>query len=266
MDSTRLFNDFVAEVYTHTGVTVEESKKSMLSSRIGRRVRALGLESPEAYLELLRGLDAAAEEIREFIDVVTTHKTSFFRTRGVWDWLEKSFADEPERWSSFDAWSCACSNGQEAYSLAMAAHREAAGRGGFRWSVTASDVSQLTVDRAKEGVYKASEVEAIQRSGIDVGAHFTPAKNDERAVRPSLKSKVRFTQHNLLERSHKSYDIAFLRNVLIYFTDEDKEKVVQNVVSTLRPGGVLVIGESESLLQRDGDLEYAAPCIYQLTK
>lgn len=268
MVSTQLFNDLVGEVYRHTGVTVEDSKKTLLSSRIGRRVRALGLEGPEAYLDLLRSLDAAADEVKEFIDVVTTHKTSFFRTKSVWDWLENSLAEDPDRWRTFDAWSCACSNGQEAYSLAMTARQAASTRSSLRWSVTATDVSQMTVDRAMLGSYKEADVEAIlhQRPSIDLAAHFYAPKDESRAIRSELKAKIRFSQHNLLERKDSSYDIAFLRNVLIYFTESDKARVVQNVLSTLRPGGILVIGESESLLQRGSDLEYVGPCIYQLTK
>lgn len=267
MESQSLFEGLAAEVYRHTGVTVDESKKSMLSSRIRRRVRALGLGSPDEYLDLLQTLDAKAAEIKEFIDVVTTHKTSFFRTGSVWDWLEKSLEEEPDKWRTFDAWSCACSNGQEAYSLALTADRAAKHRSGLRWSVTATDVAQITVDRAAQGSYPASDVAAISklRPHVDPDAYFDQAQDDNRTVKAGLKSKVRFSQANLLVKSSKKYDIAFLRNVLIYFTEADKEKVVQNVLSTLRPGGVLVIGESESLLQREGSLEYVAPCIYQLT-
>ncbi len=267
MESQRLFNGFVAEVYRRTGVTVDESKKSMLSSRVGRRVRALGLGDSKEYLTLLQGLDAAAGEVREFIDVVTTHKTSFFRTSGVWEWLENNLAEEPDRWRSFDAWSCACSSGQEAYSLAMVAHRAASRRSSLPWSIMATDVSQIAVDRAKRGIYPASEIEAIECSGskVDTATYFDQRANGDHAVAAGLKAKVRFDQHNLIQRRSDKYDVAVLRNVLIYFTEEDKEKVVQNVLATLRPGGLLVIGESESLLRRGDGLEYLAPCIYRLT-
>lgn len=266
----RGLRSLAALVYEHTSVTVDEQRWSMLRGRVKKRVRALGLEDTNAYVNLLRTLDNAAEEIAEFIDVVTTHKTSFFRTQSVWDDLCKETSDAAT-WPRLSAWSCACSYGQEAYSIAMLGASLRAARPGLGVNVVASDVSPKIVKQASEGIFDEGDVQAAAKAmpDLNVESHF---KATEKAgagrveAIPALRNLIRFRPHNLMKRSSGTFDVAFLRNVLIYFTPEDKETVVQNVISSIRPMGLLIIGESESLLERSDELEYLSPCIYRKIK
>lgn len=260
------FETLTRLVYDLTGITIEPSKRALLSSRIRRRLRVLEISTVSDYLGLLQGRKRLEEECVEFVDVVTTHKTSFFRTPSVWDFLESDLpssypADRPLR-----IWSCACSNGQEAYSLALLLNSLRGQPKSGSWSVLATDVSERTVDRARSGRYEKEDLDELRRLRPQVRPedHFLPAEDGVR-VGPTLSDPVRFRVHNLMEPLSERFDVAFLRNVLIYFSDEDKRRIVDQVLGTLPVGGLLVIGESESLLGHDGDIDYLGPCLYRKT-
>ncbi len=253
------------EVRRRTGVTINPSKAPMLLSRVARRVRALDLEGPEAYLRVLEDLEETDAELEEFIDVVTTHKTSFFRTPRVWRRLWQQFGRDTEA-RSFDAWSCACSIGHEPFGLAAVGMAAAAARPGLRWSVLATDVSPKSVERASQGLFDEVHDPGMAAVGFSPLDHFERTSDGHMRASPALRSRMKFQTHNLMKRRSGSFDVALLRNVLIYFEEDDKRTIVENVLSTIRPGGLLVIGESESLLERDARLEYLEPCIFRVDK
>lgn len=255
----------VEEVYRRTGVEVDASKRGMVSSRLRRRCRELGLADLGEYWDLLRALDDAAEEVGRFVDAVTTHKTSFFRTRGVWDTLRedverRALADQPVAF-----WSAACSTGEEAASIAMLVASIAEEHAGFSWNVEASDVSPLAVARAADMRFSSERVdEAIQhRPEVPVDRFFEPERDGERRLVPSLRRRLLFREHNLFDAPRRGFDVILVRNVIIYFNEADTTRVLGHCIGALRPDGLLVIGESESLTGRDSDLEYLAPCIYR---
>lgn len=264
----RDFTKLTGVVYDLTGVTVDDSKRSMLSSRIRRRLRALELDTFSEYITKLSNGELSADETLQFIDTVTTHKTSFFRTPSVWKFLREEFAKEEYEGRYLDVWSAASSTGQEPYSLAMMLR---AIRGGLsaeaKWRVTASDVSQLTVDKAAEGRYERKDVHGAnaEQPKLDVLRNFD-VDGDVATVKKELKDGVKFRTHNLLDPMRGSFDAVLVRNVIIYFSESDTQKVVEQATDAVKPGGLLVIGESESLIARGGRLEYEAPCIYRKKK
>ncbi|MEM9379024.1 MAG: CheR family methyltransferase [Planctomycetota bacterium] len=255
----------VEEVYRRTGVEIDASKRGMVSSRLRRRCRELGLTDLGEYWDLLRALDDAAEEVGRFVDAVTTHKTSFFRTRGVWDTLHQDVerrarADQPVAF-----WSAACSTGEEAASIAMLAASLAEEHPGLSWSVEASDVSPVAVERAARMCFTSERVaEASQtRPEVPVDRFFEPERAGERRLTTSLRRRIAFREHNLFDPPRRSFDVILVRNVIIYFNEADTTRVLGHCIGALRPEGLLVMGESESLTGRDSDLEYLAPCIYR---
>ena len=266
--AAKVFQGLAQEVHRRTGVTIDAAKSTMLSSRIRRRTRALGLEGPAEYLKVLKGLADGAAELEEFIDVVTTHKTSFFRTRSVWDWLRANIGPDGPLGPRVRAWSAASSHGHEAFSMALLF--EDLKRSGIElgWSVRATDVSPIAAARAATGTFSVAELGAVpdvvNKSAVDRA--FQAAQDGQRAARASVLRDMSFGTHNLLDRMDDTFDLILLRNVLIYFTDEDRARVIRNVTSALRTGGVLVIGESESLVLGETHLEYQSPCIYRCTR
>lgn len=260
--SDREFDRLARSIHGLTGVTVDDTKRSMISSRVRRRLRALELETFSEYIEMLSAGKLSSEEIESFVEAVTTHKTSFFRTPSIWNVLREEFERLSAEGRSIEAWSAACSTGEEPHSLAMMLR--AVTKGGARWRVTGSDVSPLTVETARAGSFDEEQVRAAAtaRPDADVLACFDFEDGRAQATR-ELGRSMRFGVHNLLDPQSSRFDVALLRNVIIYFSEDDTRRVVDHVVASLAPEGLLVIGESESLLGRDDGLEYLAPCIYR---
>lgn len=261
----KLLNAFIEEVYRHTGITMDESKKTMLTGRLRRRTHALELPSFEEYLRFLR---ENPDEIERFIDAVTTNKTSMFRTRSVWAYLAETWL--PEHLAagnrSVAAWSAASSSGQEAASLAITLAK-AAETQRFTWRVTASDISDAMVQTARQQTFEAARIrrDAAAAPGLDPSGYFGPPDDKGcRQLNQDLRRNMTFMQHNLFDRAPvRRIDLLFVRNVIIYFSPEDKRRVLERALETMRPGGLLVIGESESLVGTHDDLELVSHCIYR---
>ncbi len=257
------FAKLVTIIYDLTGVSIDDSKRSLLRNRLGRRVRALGIEGLEEYIELISSSRKGAEEVASFVDVVTTHKTSFFRTPSLWNAVESELSDRLAGSGPVRAWSAACSNGQEPYSLAILLEH-LRGSKAATWKIRASDVSKLAVKRAKAGEYDAQDVQGAENARPDWGVprHFE-ACGEKMVVKRELRERIQFSDHNLLHPPRGTFDIVFLRNVIIYFSEEDTRRVIGHAIDVLEPGGLLVIGESESIGNSEPRVSYEGPCLYR---
>ena len=260
----RDFSNLLRIIYALTGVTMDEGKRSLVRSRVARRLRAHGLSDVQEYVRLLEGPTREEQEIAAFIDTLTTHKTSFFRTRSIWSFLEKEVTERFQRNEDVRIWSCASSSGEEPYSLAMLLQTYCGSRS---WEVTASDVSPLMVEKTKTGQFDPTTFpDAEQAPGkVDPISFFEPASGLLQASR-KLRDRMKFQVHNLLHPMSGSFAIIMLRNVIIYFSDEDRETVIANALRALRPEGLLILGESESLCSNKDKLQFEAPCIYRRKK
>ena len=253
---------FIGEVYKHTGITMDTTKRAMLIGRLRRRARALDLTNFETYLAYLQSNRA---EVDLFVDAVTTNKTSMFRTASMWRDIVKSWLPE---WNGLTlrAWSAACSTGKEAASLAVLLQEHAASKPDFRWRIDASDISPEMVEKATQQTFAEVDVvrDAKNAPWLDVMKYFNPAGDGQVQLNADLRRQIRFFRHNLHEPSKQApYDLLFVRNVIIYFSSEDKQRVIRNAYRALKPGGLLVIGESESLLDGLDGLEGLGHCLYR---
>ena len=267
MENRAALAEIKREVYRRTGVSMGESKATLLYNRVLRRVKKLDLDGIEDYLEILRGLRKGDPELAAFIDVVTTHKTSFFRTAHVWEFMAEEFGRVLEKQREIRFWSAACSTGQEVYSLASLAESLRGSNPGMRWTGLASDVSEIMVQQAAEGLFSAEDVRQATQANpsIPFENYFDPEVDGLRKAKALLRKGIQFTPHNLMEKRVGQFDVVFLRNVIIYFNDEDKRKVIEQVRSTIRTNGLLVLGESESMPRELTGFEYLAPCIYRVS-
>ena len=255
----RTLDAFIAEVRTRTGVHLDSGKATMLSSRLRRRVRALGLETFEDYLKHLR---TVPDEEPEFIHVVTTHKTDMFRTRRVWKYLWEEYL--PSAGSRVRAWSAACSSGEEPASLGALFQAHAARSPGFRYQVLATDISAPVVAQAKEARFALRDVpEGPGPFGVPIRPFFD-RDGDGLRLQQRIRAASQYRTHNLFDRmSAPPFDLVLVRNVIIYFTEEDKKRVIRNAVRALARDGLLVIGESESLIDVAPELENVGHCLYR---
>lgn len=253
----------IEKVHALTGITINETKKTMLQSRLKKRMKQLSIATYEEYMLLV---EKDKNEVQQFINVVTTNETSFFRTPRIWEhfqseFLPKWFAENPKK--TLQLWSAAASSGEEAYGLAICCMDFQKKHPGFEFKITATDISTEVLAEAQKGVYNLRSVEFLKKSKAHLfDQFFIVVDEDSFKVAAELKTKIHFGTHNLFTVKKEQFDIVFLRNVLIYFTGVDQEIVLKNVAKSLPVNGTLVIGESESLNRLDTPYEFHQACIY----
>jgi chemotaxis protein methyltransferase CheR len=262
------FDRLSALVYQECGINLPGSKKVMLESRLNKRLRALNLDSFKEYIQLLARTDGVASELIHMIDVVTTNKTDFFREPHHFTFLEQHVLPELiASKNSIKVWSAACSSGEEPYTLAMVLEDFGRLHHNFRYDILASDISTAMLQKAALAIYPMERVALIPTEIKK--RYLLKSKDIERPtirISPQLRKKVRFNRINFMDKIisvKEDFDVIFCRNVLIYFDRKTQSDVILKLVSTLKPGGYLFIGHSESLYQQDLPLVQVNPTIYK---
>ena len=260
--SDQEFAHFQRFIFEAAGITLADSKKMLVSSRLGGRVQHHELGSFAQYFKLLNSGTSHAE-VQIAIDLLTTNETYFFREPRHFEFLEKQLAAMPARQQPLRIWSAAGSTGEEAYSIAMLLENRFQGR---PWEIVASDISTRVLDRARAGHYPMERARNVPRAYLQrFCLKGTGKQQDTLLVDRSLRSKVNFLQINLNDRlpAIGTFDFVFLRNVLIYFNTQTKREVVARALSVLQPGGWLFIGHSENLNGISEAVKPVAPSIYR---
>lgn len=240
------FDAFARLILDQTGIRMGEKKAPLVAGRLARRLRVLGCSSYAAYLEILRH-DASGEELEIFIDLVTTHVTQFFREPQHFSFLGRMLS-EVSRFP-FRVWSAAASTGEEAYSTALILQDRL---GDHRWEILGTDVSAGSISRARACLYPMTGATQIPSyylkrfclKGEDaLEGYFTFSEQ--------IRTGIRFSVLNLMNFAKLpvdfSPDLILLRNTLIYFDPEQQRRIIEAVGALLKPGGILMVGHSESL-------------------
>ncbi len=243
------------------GINIAPAKKAMVVSRWAQRLSHYGMSTFGQYLAMLSEGDSG-DELQISLDLLTTHETSFFRERAHFELLRELAASRSAAGGGFRAWSAACSTGEEPYSIAMVL---AASVPPVNWDVLATDISSRVLATAAAGIYewdrgKSIPPEYLRRFCLK----GTGPEGGRFLVSRELRSRVRFSRVNLNEKlqGSGSFDVIFLRNVMIYFDAATKARVVGNLVPALRPGGTLIIGHCDSLAGVAHGLEMRATSVY----
>jgi chemotaxis protein methyltransferase CheR len=272
--SDRDFRRLADLIGSRCGVVMSPVKRTMLETRLAKRVRALGLPSMRAYCEHI--LSAKGwNEWPNLVDVVTTHKTDFFREAAHFDYLLSSALPDLEenfgagRRRPLFAWCAACSTGEEPYTLGMVLSRyaDAAAPNPYDFRIEASDISGAVLETARLGVYSEETAAPIPQ---EFRRRYLLRSKDRgrNAVRiaPEIRARVQFTQRNLMDAQYEfenPFDVVLCRNVMIYFDRVDQQKVLNRISGSLRKGGYLLMGHSESLNGLDLPLVPVAPTVYR---
>jgi chemotaxis protein methyltransferase CheR len=238
----------------HCGLHFSSDSRFLLEKRLARRVRELDLGSFSAYHYVLREDSAGDRELSHIIDEITTNETYFFRERGQLRALIEEIIPEAQRSRESGAsplvsiWSAGCSSGEEAYSIVMLA-LEAGYLPGRDFRVYASDISRKMLQKARRGEYRPS---AFRETEPELQKRYFEEREGVWRISDEVKRHVVFTHLNLLDRSRISVlgtmHVILCRNVIIYFDRETKSQVIQMFNEKLRPGGYLLLGHSESLI------------------
>lgn len=255
--SDKEFLELSAIVNSETGIKMPPAKKSMLLSRLLKRIRILGLSSFAGYIEYLKTEKGQAEELLIFIDSVTTNKTDFLREPKHFEILTKKIVPElASRYGAgfkkkFRIWSAPCSTGEEPYTLAMFLNEFAAVNKGFSFSILATDISTEVLKKAALAIYDHERIEVLDANMRRKYLLRGKGKYEDTVrIIPALRSQVHFKRVNFMDEQYDSegpVDVIFCRNVLIYFERPIQEKVINRLCRCLVPGGYLFTGHSENL-------------------
>lgn len=262
-------------VFALIGIKMPKTGQVTMSARLRVRLRALGLHTFTEYLNLVADPTRGEEERIQLTDRVTTNTTSFFRESHHFDFLTQTGlpflvkTGQAGLQRPLMAWSSACSSGAEPYTLAMVLSEFGRKKapGSWKYQIRATDVSHTMLQQAKTAVYDAREVADIPLEFKR--RYFLKSKNPGRALvkmAPEVQRVVNVGFLNLVDDPFafgKPMDIIFCRNVLIYFEDPIKERIVQKFARALTPGGYLFIGNSESLSGMDVPFQLVGTTTYQ---
>ncbi|TAN51243.1 MAG: protein-glutamate O-methyltransferase CheR [Methylococcaceae bacterium] len=256
------FKQFQQLLLEKTGIFLSPVKKPLLTGRLNRRLRELGVRSYADYYRAIV-LEEFPDELQILINCLTTNETAFFREPRHFDFL-RDLCGRPEFLKRMvRVWCAAASSGEEPYSIAMVL---ADTLRHDNWELIASDVNSEVLDQARVGYY------ALQR-GADIPKHYLQRyclkgvgqHAGAFVIGPELRGNIRFQRINLVEPlpALGQFDVIFLRNALIYFPADIKLHVIEQTRRFLKLGGHFIVGHSETLLGTVSDFKPVSPSIYR---
>ena len=245
-----------------TGIVLGDHKKDMVYGRLARRLRELGMQSFSQYCDLLDS-KKAEDEMGFLVNAITTNLTKFFRESHHFDnlseHLTKIAMDRHRRTADPNVliWSAGCSSGEEPYSIVSTIRSNVASLKGWNVKVLATDLDTNMLNTGRNGIYKDEALKGLPDQYLPVLKEACKQKDGRLYMKDSYKEMIHFKQLNLLHDwpMKRKYDVIFCRNVLIYFDNETKDNLVKRYTQMLRPGGMLFLGHSETLLNKPADID-----------
>ena len=241
-------------IYGHCGIFFDINSKYILEKRLSRRLTDLDLHSFYDYYHYLKYNRSKDQELTDIMDVLTTNETYFFRE----SFQLKAFTDEiiPELIKvksarsnrSLRIWSAGCSTGEEPYTIAMLLS-DIPELKGWNIEIIGTDISQRVLQHARRAVYGKSSFRATEDLQLKL---FFNQQDDGYKIKDSIREQVTISHLNLFDTNRMimlgKMDIIFCRNVIIYFDQAAKKRVVESFYNALHDGGFLLLGHSESLM------------------
>lgn len=264
---TKTFDALCKIVYTKSGIVLGESKLALVSARINRRLRALNIADPESYLAFLNSQDND-DEFVNLIDAISTNVTSFYRENEHFTFL----AEALKQWaaagqSRFTGWCAAASTGEEPYTLAMTCVEALKLRGGPA-RILCTDISTDALDKSRKGIFLTDKMDEIPRAYRNKYFREAPPSklgDPQSQVTETLRKMLAFHRLDLSSPPFPMkgpMDFIFIRNVMIYFDNETRVRLLKEAYRLLRPGGYLMVGHSEGLNNIANDFQIVRPSIY----
>lgn len=262
-------------IETRFGIKMPPVKKVLLTSRLSKRLNALGFKSYNDYYKYITTDEGSRDELHIFADLVSTHETSFFREPQHFEYLYKTVLPQllEDKGAGIKkelrVLSSACSTGEEAYTISVTLEefKRNNNLNSFFYKITGTDISTRAVNAAARGVYHESRISSLpheyKRRYFMKGKGV---KNELVRVIPELRAPAEFFYMNLMDDSYPfrdKFDIIFFRNAMIYFDRENQEKILRRLAEHLNKGGYLMIGHSETMSGYNLPLRCAATAIYR---
>ena len=246
---------FYAMLEEHIGISLDDTKQYLIESRLMPLSQKRGHAEVYAFVKELVQTPLGAMHWQAF-EALTTNETSFFRDKHVFDALKNQILpmliSHHRKEKALCIWSSAVSAGQEAYSIAILIREHFPELHDWNILIQATDISEAILDKARAGIYSSSEV----KRGLDERylQKYFREHGDGYQINSSIRSMVNFLPHNLVASwpFYPKFDLILLRNVLIYFNQATKNKVLEKMHRQLNgKDGILILGASESIYMNE---------------
>lgn len=252
-------------VHRHSGIALAEGKEALVSARVGKRMRALGMADHRDYLQYLEA-DQSGTELVQLLDAVSTNVTSFYREAAHFDRLKEELARRAKAGqTTFRIWSAASSTGEEPYTIAMSVAEVLPLSGD--WRILGTDISTRALSAAQAGCYSNEKVQPVPSANRQRWLQAVQRDGQQLwQVSAELRQKVVYRRLNLSSPPFPlrgPLDVIFCRNVMIYFDRDTRQGLVGEFERLLAPGGLLLVGHAESLSGIRTGLETVAPSVYR---
>lgn len=260
-DQFRLIAD---RVYDFAKINLSDRKRSLVIARLSKRIRRLGLNGFDDYIELLE--DEESGEFQKMVNAISTNYSHFFREPYHFDFLTNTVLPNYTQ-GDLNLWSAASSTGQEIYSILVTIKEfERVHSCKIRHQLYGSDISSEVLTTACRGIFPRKDIDKIDPGLLK--RYFLSGTGDNRElikVKRELIKQIQFYKINLMDSIFHlpKMDVIFLRNVLIYFDHSTKVELIEKLYYQLKPGGYLFIGHSESLSGISQKFKVAGKTIYQ---
>ena len=259
------FERFRALIYDESGISLNEQKRTLVESRLSKRLQHLGIQTFSEYYSVITE-DANREEFMQMLDLISTNKTNFFREPHHFDFLRTTILPGLAAARQIRIWSSACSSGEEPYTIAMTLLESVQDAALWDCKILASDLSTKVLAKAASGVYDQDRFRDVPPDLLQ--RYFLRGRDGSAGlykVKPHLAAMIQFRRINLMEERFPittPLDLIFCRNVMIYFERPTQETLVNKFYGYLKPGGYLFIGHSESLQWLKHPFQTVVPTVY----
>lgn len=256
------FEAFRIYIYDVSGITLGASKESLVSARIGKRMRALGINEPGEYLRLVQKEGETGPELVHMLDAISTNVTAFFREPQHFVFLDRVMREwMGQGQKRFRLWCAAASSGEEPYTISMTLAECGALKCDTR--ILATDISTTVLQQCQRAIYPAQRLKGISPQQQKRWFH---AREDGFEVVDELRAPLVFKRLNLSTPPfpmHGPMDMIFCRNVMIYFDNRVRQRLLDECNRLLKPGGYLIVGHAESLTGLLSGFKSVQPAVYQ---
>ncbi len=269
--SEKDFQVFSKFIYTKYGIKMPPIKRIMLQGRLLKRIRELKMSSYSEYKDYFFSKEGHGNELLNFLNVVTTNKTDFYREPVHFLFLNEqvlpAYTKKTKNSETFKVWSAGCSSGEEPYTISIVLNEYKLNNPNFKFQILGTDISSKMLEKAARGIYDMNKANALS---LDIKKkYFLKSKNIENQtvrVHPKLQENLSLSYLNLMDTNYDikdSFDVIFCRNVLIYFDRPTQEAVINKLCTYLKKDGYFFIGHSESLSGMDVPLKHIKPTIFK---
>mgnify|MGYP006283573397 FL=1 len=258
------FKQFAELIYNEAGIHLAEHKQALVSARLGKRMRALKINDFDEYYSYVQN-DRSQAELSQLLDAISTNVTFFYREADHFDILSKIVQEWAQAGQTrFRLWCAAASTGEEPYTIALTLAESLKDLRDVK--LLATDISTSVLNTAKKGEYEGKKLEKISRQLIQ--KYFSPVQGKGARtyqVKKHIKDMITFSWLNLSTPPFPMrgpLDVIFCRNVMIYFDNAVRQRLLDEMHRILKPGGYLMVGHAESLSGLLSGFKSVRPSVY----